>query len=182
MKCLAEPIARRANAEDGCKGRFWEGRFKVQRLCDERAVLAAMAYVDLNPVRAGIARDLESSDHTSVQQRLATATPPQPDAPLAPVAGVRCAFVPIRLGEYVALVEWTGRHLRPGKRGVIDAAAPSALMKLDTPGRWTTRVKGNGSGYWRAVGEVEDLLAEAERIGQRWLKGIGLARKLASTK
>jgi hypothetical protein len=70
MKCLAEPIARRANAEDACKGRFWEGRFKAQRLCDERALLAAMVYVDLNPIRAGLATDLTRSHHTSVQQRL----------------------------------------------------------------------------------------------------------------
>lgn len=41
MRCLAEPITRRANQEDGCKGRFWEERFKSQRLCDEHALLAA---------------------------------------------------------------------------------------------------------------------------------------------
>lgn len=47
----------------------WPERFKCQVLTDERALAAAMAYVDLNPVRAGIANNVERSDHTSVQAR-----------------------------------------------------------------------------------------------------------------
>ncbi|MCB1590517.1 MAG: hypothetical protein KDI56_16510, partial [Xanthomonadales bacterium] len=70
MKCLSEHIARRANIEDNVTGRFWEGRFKCQRLLDEQAVLSVMTYIDLNPVRAGMAEDLESSDYTSIQQRI----------------------------------------------------------------------------------------------------------------
>lgn len=70
MRGVNETVARMANAEENCKGRFWEGRYKSQALLDDAALLSCMAYVDLNPVRAGMESDLESSDFTSVQQRL----------------------------------------------------------------------------------------------------------------
>ena len=71
MRALAEPIARRSNAEEELTGRFWEGRFKSQKLADETAVLACSAYVDLNPVRAGVAATPEESQYTSAYERIA---------------------------------------------------------------------------------------------------------------
>ena len=182
MRCLAEPIARRANVEDRCKGRFWEGRYKCQLLCDTRAVLAAMAYVDLNPIRAGMATRLEDSDHTSIQQRIedVRCDPTTLTQPMLPTSGSLLHCLPIHTSEYLDLVDWTGRQLREGKRGAIPTDAPHILLSVD-PGRerWVTRLKAIGSGYWRVVGDAQDLITIAERIGQRWIKRLSLAKRIA---
>ncbi len=70
MGRLNEFIARAANKEDNVKGRFWESRFKGVKLLDEAAIAACMVYVDLNPIRAGIAATPEDSDFTSIQERI----------------------------------------------------------------------------------------------------------------
>ena len=70
MSALNHNIACRANKEDDCTGRFWESRFTSQALLDDTAILSCMAYVDLNPIRAGIAQELIDSDFTSIQERI----------------------------------------------------------------------------------------------------------------
>ncbi|MCF6264034.1 MAG: hypothetical protein L3J24_10665 [Xanthomonadales bacterium] len=74
MKLLNQHIAIAANAEDQCTGHFWENRFKSQALLDESALLTCMAYVDLNPIRAAMARTPETSEFTSIQERINTKT------------------------------------------------------------------------------------------------------------
>ena len=79
MRCTAENIARQANKEDQCTGRFWEGRYKAQLLLDEASLLACAAYVDLNPVRAALARSPEDSDYTGAKDRIDDLKESRPD-------------------------------------------------------------------------------------------------------
>lgn len=183
MRCLNEPIARQANLEDGCTGRFWEGRFKSQALLDEGAVLSCMAYVDLNPVRAGIVHDLADSEHTSFRGRLqrAEARTASLDARLRPVAGALLApTLSVRSVDYLELVDWSGRLACEGKRGVIAAEAPAILGRLGLQERqWRSQMMGIETHYGRAVGTVESLMVKAKALGRLWLKGVGGGRRLA---
>jgi hypothetical protein len=105
MKHLKQPIAWRANREDGCLGHFFESRFYSGALLSEEAVVAAMAYVDLNPVRAKIAKTLEECTDSSIAMRLAALanSPARLHDYLAPlVSGIQRtgARVPITLAAY----------------------------------------------------------------------------------
>ena len=184
MRCLSEPIARRANREDQCTGRFWEGRYHCQALLDDRAVLAAMAYADLNPVRARLCETLAEAAHTSAKRRLAEIeqTPAQSRSALGPIMGVSGRGVlGLNQAEYLQLLDWTGRQLHPGKHGVIDGPAPPTLARFGpNPQQWTRQVQAVGSDFHRAIGSVEQLLEKARAMGQRWLQGIGAARGLTA--
>ena len=85
MKHLKQPIARRANEEMGTKGHFYEQRFYSGALLTEAALLAAMAYVDLNPVRAGLAERIEACRETSIAERLRENSAEALEAYLAPL-------------------------------------------------------------------------------------------------
>jgi hypothetical protein len=183
MKSINEPLARRANAEDEVTGKFWEGRFKCQLLLGDQSILAAMTYVDLNPVRAKIASGVSTSMHTSARKRAKQIRrePALASKQLTPIAGVRMLTAPIiSLAQYIDLVDWTGRQWHAGKRGKIADTEPKALTRLGlSPDHWTRKVKGIGSGYWRVVGNLEELIDKARALKQRTLYGTGLAKILS---
>lgn len=148
MSCLNYHIARMANAEDGCTGRFWEGRFKSQALLDETALLSCMAYVDLNPIRAGIARNLEESDFTSIQDRIkqlqsvqksVNTLEPTPPTKIKPKLmyfnaslqiSDKSPSIPYQLKDYLQLADWTGRIVRSDKKESIAQNTPKLLQTL----------------------------------------------------
>ena len=134
MRIVNESIARQANEEDRCTGRFWEGRFKSQALLDERALLSCMAYVDLNPIRAKIANTPEESKFTSIKKRINLGKRnKKPQQVLEAFVGIQEQEIgiPFQLIDYLELVDWTGRIIRNDKRDAIAADLPPILKRLE---------------------------------------------------
>ena len=174
MRCLNEYIAKEANKEEDCRGRFWEGRFKSQALLDEQAILSAMVYVDLNPIRAGIALTPESSEFTSIYERLKIFREPNgaesKDFFLRPLfKGSKLAErqefqVEITEKEYFELVDWSGRLIREDKKGAIpnDIADIMQRMQLKQSG-WGKMMKSFSQSFGVAVGAEIHIIDFARR-------------------
>ncbi len=178
MKILNQTIARQANEEDGCTGHFWEGRFKSQALLDEKALLMAMAYVDLNPIRATMATSLEASDYTSVKERLAALKANQLTPPcLHPFIGnptnEMIKGIPFRLDDYLELVDWSGKQIRPNKRGAIDASAPPVLQQLNLEHKeWLTLCTTLEQNRASIVGEVRSYSHAIHKLKRKRTTGL----------
>src|SRR3989339_566615 len=186
MRSLNEHVARLANREDGCKGRFWEGRFKCQVLLDEAAVLACLAYVDLNPIRAGLADRPEESDFTSAKERIeerrTRAAEPSWLCPIGDedISGRR-GLLDLTLDEYLSLMDWTGRQVRLDKPGAIPEHLAPILDRLAVNrSRWVGTVKGYGSLFHRVAGRMESIAAAARLAGKNWLAGLSAGRRAFS--
>ena len=182
MRMVAEPVARHANREDQVTGRFWQGRFKAVRLCDEAAILACAVYVDLNPVRAGLARTPEASPYTSVRRRIRSRTrssedaATRPDGWLAPLelreataapgpqactSGRRASdkgFLPLSQDDYFRIVDWTGRQVVRGRCGAIPPEIAPALERVGiATGNWLPLATHFGQLFHRVAGAPHTL-------------------------
>ncbi|HEX7012383.1 MAG TPA: hypothetical protein VF161_06545 [Steroidobacteraceae bacterium] len=194
MKCLNEHLARRANLEDSCTGKFWEGRFKSQALLDEAGLLTAMVYVDLNPIRAGIAQTPEESEFTSIYERIkelnrshrgSAPTPAEVAMVRRPAlrpfqtASQSGQTIPFTFHDYLELVDWTGKIRREDKRGAIDAKLPSIMHRLNVdPEAWRLAMRPRGNVFGRALGRLDRLRLHARTLGQTWVRGLQLAARL----
>jgi REP element-mobilizing transposase RayT len=175
MKCLNEHIARRANLEDKCTGSFWEGRFISQALLDEKALLSCMAYVDLNPIRAGMAKSLQTSDFTAVQARINGALGKKPPLPLLAFEDQldnTTEPLPYYLSHYLELVDWTGRAVRDDKRGSIPKELEPILDSLGFDEEsWLTGFKLFGQPLFQAVGPADQMRQAAQTNQRSWYRG-----------
>jgi len=205
MRSLNESIARRANEEDQCTGRFWEGRFKSQAILDEAGLLACCVYVDLNPVRAGVAATPEEADFTAIQQRLkefavlrdssasnhainnankAAQTNILITPPLHPFANHLGADpakgLPFTLLDYVELVDWTTRIVRPDKRGALPAHTPPILARLGfAADDFKQQMQAQAMTKGTVIGQVERLKAYAIHLKKRCVMGVRMPSVIA---
>lgn len=177
MKCLNEPIAIKANKEEGRVGKFWESRFTSQALLDEAALLTCMAYVDLNPIRAKIAELPESSDFTSIKQRINAKEKGIDDIKLMPFKAEptnnlkkksknikiikpshSTENIPFKLKHYIALVDQTGRQIRKEKRGFIDDNTPNILSRLNISSKhWFELTTSLEALFAGPIGSIESI-------------------------
>jgi hypothetical protein len=188
MRCIKEPIARQANKEDGCTGRYWEGRYKSQALLDEKALAACMAYVDLNPVRAGMAETPEQSEYTSIKARIHDSKQkPEPTgetnilSDLTPFTGYPCQEMPkglpFRLEDYLELVDWTGRAILENKRGYIPENQPPILEHLQIdPKHWLYMSQHFESRFKGLVGASHVLKKACRKLAFRRTPNLGAVK------
>lgn len=200
MRCLNESIARRANREDQCTGRFWEGRFRSQALLDEAGLLTCMTYVDLNPIRAGMAASLEESDFTSIQQRLLDLARERAAEQTAAADGARVRTtvrpelvefaeagatpseepLPVNFDSYVDLLEATGAAVRSGRP---EAALPdSAVRTLERLGirseRWLETIRDYRRRFFSMIGCVHRIEIHCARTDRDQAKGTRWAARV----
>jgi hypothetical protein len=207
MRLLSQPLAALANKEENQQGRFWQGRFRAVRLCDEASLLACAAYVDLNLIRAALAETLEGSDFTSIQRRIESLLQeqrqpeePTPDRFLAPVeiderhdaiGAVPSAtpyrasdkgFVSLSMAAYLQLLDWTARQLVPEKAGATPMEAPPVFERLGlgVP-EWTGMVSDFGRLFYLAAGLPGTLAKERTRVTQRRFHARRSFRELFAT-
>ena len=169
MQLLNQYIARQANIEDKVKGCFWESRFKSQALLDERALLTCMTYVDLNPIRAAMARTPESSEYTSIQERIKAKKSNLLNL------GFGENDIPYGLGDYCALVDATGRCIIANKRGYITDDLPDILERLNlNSDTWLDELNQFKTKGHTAVGTVQQLKDFCQSVSKKWRTGIQL--------
>jgi REP element-mobilizing transposase RayT len=190
MRCINEPIARQANKEDGCTGRYWEGRYKSQALLDEKALAACMAYVDLNPLRAGLAETPEQSEYTSINERTHQFknnhnSPEESSAPsgLLPFAGYprqdMPKGLPFRLKDYLELVNWTGRAILNNKRDSKPVQNHPILERLHVdPKHWLYMTQHFESLFKGLVGSSYALKAACRKLELRRTPNLGVVLQL----
>ncbi len=204
MAILSENIARRANDEDECSGRFWGTRYRCRECTDVNSILLCGIYVDLNPIKAGEATSPQTARYTSAYQRMHSQSQRKngknrPDGWLGELTwqddtstdeaiafssrtGRRASdkgLIPISLEDYLKLLNWSARQLRAGQRTTIPGDLESVLDHLSiNEEAWLDTLESYEDAFCHVVGSPAEIRKAAERMGRRCLKGTSAGKRI----
>jgi len=204
MAILSENVARRANAEDGVKGRFWETRFKCRECADVSAILLCGIYVDLNPIKAGEVDNPRAAYFTSAYQRIEAQTQRrnarhradgwlaeltlQPESQATETractsrTGRRASdmgILPISFDSYLRLLEWTARLIRSGERSTIPKDLAEILDRMNIEeAAWLDTVQWYDDLFGHVVGSCASMGEAAKRMETSNMKGTTASRRV----
>jgi hypothetical protein len=138
--------------------------------------------VDLNPIRAAMALSPETSDYTSIQERIKIKNSKllafirlvpetHPFGACVKILSRRIFGkgdddLPYSLSSYLDLVDYTGRAIVANKRGYIPPELPPILERLNlNPDTWLDELNSFKSIGITAVGTVDQLKDFCKQVG-----------------
>lgn len=185
MRVLNEFVARKANKEDECTGRFWEGRFKSQALLDNSVLIACMAYVDLNPIRAGIASTLSNSEYTSIKSRIHKNYKVDSPKHLMPFKKVevksKCEVLNFTLTEYLEVIRFTMLRTKTNKpvASILTLTPQNVFNKLSTNAtNWLILTTKFERCFKGPAGKESSLTKIANNLCRRRRSNVAISKKL----
>ena len=153
-----------------------------------------MTYVDLNPVRAGMAELPETSDFTAIQQRIQSLNKPAkkakdkkpirlanfckppkknhlPTADSVDQGQRSTGVIPFYWRDYLELIDWMGRAILPNKSGAIALASPKILKRLEINcDDWLENMPRIETDFHHCIGRGDAIRPCAEKLDQWWVK------------
>lgn len=178
---INQTVARRANKEDDCTGRFWEGRFSSQAILDDASLIRVLCYVDLNPIRAKQTQTATQSPYTSIKQRTNSS-----DSCLVPfsksnktgsestgeitVELPNTNYIPMTFEGYCQLLDWTARKIKLGG-DLSKISDPPASVEVFgfSEEQWMAAMQKNLRWRQKALGSIDRIREYATAVGQKWI-------------
>jgi hypothetical protein len=145
-----------------------------------------MAYVDLNPISAKMAKTPETSEHTSIQKRTeAIQQHKRQPYKLLPFVGNPRQDMPqdiaFSLQSYCELVDTTGRIIQTDKVSAMDSAQNPIMSRLGlSEEQWLTLTTKFEQHFCYAVGAEHMMKAFKIHTHRKRIGGMGQAKRLLS--
>jgi hypothetical protein len=158
-------------------------KLQVSSFIDESVVLACIAYVDLNPIRAKMDTTSETSKHTRIQQRIHDLIKGDQPRKLMRFVGNNRQYIPkdiaYSLMDYCELVDCTDRCIQEEKAGYIEQHHSPILERLglDTE-QWLTLTTEFEQHFHTAVGGEHILQQFKQHTDNQPIQGMEKARVL----